>query len=63
MEDVLWYEEFKILIALWSEAADLSCCILEAYIILNNCGSHGKGHHFVSDCEVTLLSIFEFSQV
>ena len=31
--------------------------------ILDNRGSHAIGHHFDSDCEVTLPNIFEFSQL
>ena len=56
-----WYEEFKI-ISLYG-AKRWTCLLLFSEAILDNHGSHSIGQHFLSDCEATLPSIFEFSQM
>lgn len=56
------FEEFKLLVALWSKEVDSSSSIL-GFAILDNHGSCNSAPFFVSASEVTLPSIFEFSQL
>ena len=71
MASTWWYEQTKLLIALWSEDLDLSSSVLRSYPWFsprlkhgdNDRGSHAILRHFASHCDVTLPNVFEFSQM
>ena len=70
MASTWWYEQTKLLIAIWSEGLDLSSSILSLVLFSpqtqdgdGNRGSHTIRRHFVSHCEVTVPIVFEFSQM
>ena len=72
MASTWWYEQTKLLIALWSEGLDLPSSIRKLSLVLfspqahdgdDNRGSHAIRRHFVSHYEVTVPIVFEFSQM